>query len=348
MITDYEIRATIEDDWQQLSALLQRVFNVGAEAAFLQRSLMAWKYWNHRGDWTEPRGYVAQAGSSIVAHIGIWPMTIGSGIHARRGVQVLDWAAGKESPGAGSTLLRRLADQFDFVYVVGGSDITRKILPLFGFVEHGQTWRGARPVRAVGQALSHQNRSYKLGARLVRNWVWSTFPRNHAVSGWRVEEISPAQVNDSLIQQGASAAVFSPRTSAFFEYYLRCPLIRFRLYKIENTDGPQGHFAMGVLRGQARIAGVWLRDPSAEAWSAAFSLAQDIAAQQQESKEIAAAGTVGLSGEVAARCGLRQTRTVPVYLLNGKTGVDLPKDFQFQLWDDDEAFFDSGRADYWT
>jgi len=341
-------RAATKKDLEAISALLQRVFDVGPEAAFLKPSVMAWKYWDHRSDWTEPRSYILEAGACIVAHAGIWPMTIRSGADAIRGIQMIDWAAARESPGAGVALLRKLASHFDFIYSLGGSDTTQKVLPLFGFVEQTQTWRAARPIRPVRQILSHQNRNYKLAPRLARNWLWSVFPQNNAVPGWKVEEISPEQIDNQAILQEATGSLFSLRTSAFFEYYLRCPLIKFRLYQIGNTDGPQGHFVMGVMRGQARIAGLWLRDPSAKAWRAAYSLAQWIAAQQGEVKEIAAAGTVGPSGEVAAQCGLHRTGTVPVYLLNRKSKLYLPKDFQFQLWDDDEAFFDSGLPAYWT
>lgn len=341
-------RATTKDDLESISAFLGRIFDVDRSASFLEPSLMAWKYWDYRGDWTEPRSYVLEAGSSIVAHLGIWPMTFGTGPGAIRGIEMIDWAAARESPGAGTALLRRMDEQFDFIYSIGGSEVTRKVLPLFGFIEQCQTWRAARPVRPMRQILSHQHQNFKLAPRFARNWFWSINPRNNPVSGWKANEIFPERVDDLSIPQDPTASLSSPRTSAFFQYYLRCPSIKFQLYQAENDNRPQGYFVMGVLRGQARIAGVWLRDPNPEAWRAVYSLAQSVAVRQREATEIAAAGTLGSSEEAAVQCGFRRTGTVPVYLLNRKGKLDLPKSFQFQLSDNDEAFFDTGQSTYWT
>jgi hypothetical protein len=105
---------------------------------------------------------------------------------------------------------------------------------------------------------------------------------------------------------------------------------------------------MGVLRGQARVAGVWLHDPDPEAWQAAFSLAQQTARGLEGACEIVAAGTEGASEQAAARSGLRIMGYTPVYLLNKKRKLALPPDFQFQFADNDEFFLDVGQASYWT
>jgi len=121
-----------------------------------------------------------------------------------------------------------------------------------------------------------------------------------------------------------------------------------RLYGIKDKLGTKGHFAIGVLRGQARVAGVWLIEPDREAWQDAFSLAQQTARHIKGACEITIAGSDGVSRQAAIGSGMHILSDCPVYLLNKKGKVALPQDFQFQLSDDDELFLDSGDTSYLT
>ena len=338
-------RATTKDDLPNICAFLQRVFETGPHPAFLAPEVMLWKYWAHRDDWTEPRSYVLEKGSSIVAHAGIWPVTFGGGAQAIRGLQIIDWAAAKDSPGAGLTLVQKLAAMFDFIYSVGGSEATQKVLPAFGFVKYAREWNGARPIRPVRQILTHQTRNWKLAPRLLRNYFLSKHKTMHQNDSWQAEEIAAHQIAADLVSPQAS---FSPRTPAFFKYLVSCPVTRFHCYRIRNANEQQGHFAIGVLRGQARLAGVWLRDTSPQSWRMAYTIAQRTAANLPCAYEFVAAGTEGASAEAAALSGLRITRGSIVYLLNKPGRLNLPQDFQFQLSDHDGVFLDSGKPSYWT
>lgn len=341
------LRPTSVDDLGKLRQFLQRAFDSRQDAPFLDPSVMAWKYWDRRDDWDGLRAYVLERDGAIVAHAGIYPVAFGAG--EVRGVQMIDWASAKESPGAGLALLQKLSTMFDFVYSIGGSEMTCKLLPAFGFVEYTRQWKGARPLRPLQQVLTHQYRNWKLAPRLVRNFLWAVPKATGAglLDGWRSEEIGPGEVCGKFHSQSMAEAHFSPRPPGFFEYLLRCPVMKIRLYGIRHKNAPMGHFAIGLLRGQARVAGLWLRDPGREAWQAAFSLAQQ-AARQEGACEIVVAGTEGPSEQAAAGSGLRIVGHTPVYLLNKKGKVTLRPDFQFQLSDDDGLFLDAGNSSYWT
>jgi hypothetical protein len=123
---------------------------------------------------------------------------------------------------------------------------------------------------------------------------------------------------------------------------------RFSLYSIVVDRELRGHFAIGVLRGQAKIAGVWLREATREAWSAAYFLAQQTARRLKGAYEIVAAGIGDPSREGAAQAGFRIMSGPPVYLLDKKRKLSLSPDFQFQISDDDGVFLDTGTASYWT
>lgn len=336
------VRPTSIDDLNEVCSLLRRAFRTSRDAHFLDPAMMAWKYWDPRGDWEGPRSYILECDGVIVAHAGIYPLTFCSG--QVRGAHLIDWAAAKGSPGAGFALLQKMGKIFDFLYGIGVSEITRKVLSASGFVEHARQWRGARTVRPLQQILKYQFQNWKIAPRLVRNLLLSS-PKSADTGleeGWKSEEITPSEVSKEFYPQNMADACFSPRPPEFFEYLLRCPVMKTRLYGIRDNRGPKGHFAIGVLRGQARIAGVWLRDPDPEGWQAAFSLAQRTAMQFKEACEILIAGTEGPSEQGATRSGLRIMGHTPIYILNRKGKLTLPPNFQFQLSDDDGLFLDSG------
>jgi hypothetical protein len=345
---NFTLRPTTIEDLNMVSQLLQRAFQVGPDAPFLDPSIMKWKYWDRRDDWEGPRSYVLEKDGVIVAHSGIMPLTFGAG--KVRGIQMIDWASAREYPGSGFILLREFDAMFDFIYSIGGSEITRKILPAYGFVSYARQWKGARPLRPFQQILKHQYRNWKLLPRLVRNFFWALPKAQEGClhEGWKSEEISPEKVSSEFYIQDPADACFSPHPPSYFEYLLRCPVMRIRLYGIQNMRGPQGHFAIGVLRGQARVAGVWLREPDRDSWQAAFSLAQQTALQIEDACEVVITGTEGFCEQAAVCSGLRIIRYTPVYLLNKKGKLTLSQNYQFQLSDDDSLFLDSGNSSFLT
>lgn len=310
---------------------------------------MAWKYWDRREDWTGPRGYLLEKDGAITAHAGIWPLTFGAGDNALRGIHMIDWASAKEAPGAGLALVQKLAAMFDFIFSIGGSEMTCKVLPAFGFVEYTKEWKGVRPLRPLRQILTHQTRTWTLAPRLLRNWWWAMPKSSSSYKSWKAREIRPEEISPELYLSGNVAdAGCSPRPPGFFEYLLRCPLTRFHLYGIAEGGEPKGHFAISLVRGQARVAGVWLRQPTREAWTAAYLLAGETALGLKGAYELVASGSGGVSRQGAAQAGFRTVEGLPVYMLNKKRNLTLSAEFPFQLSDSDAPFLDAGTASYWS
>jgi hypothetical protein len=339
-------RPTSVEDVNPLCQFLARAFAFELTAPMLKPSVIAWKYWDRRGDFAGPRSYVLEKDGVIVAHAGLWPLTFGAGESAVRGIHMIDWASAKESAGAGLAIVQKLASIFDFIVGIGGSEMTRKVLPAFGFVQYRQVWRGARPLHPIQQAMTHQTRNWKLAPRLVRNAMMGMTGAT-PYRRWTASQIVPNEVAQDL-QIGPDDAHFAPRAPEFFEYILRCPAGPVTLHGIFDGGQLQGHFAICVLRGQARIAGVWLREPTEDRWTAAYFLAQKTASRLPGANEVVASGTEGASGAGAARAGFQVLDGPWVYLLDKKKKLSLPDDFQFQTSDDDEAFLDLGNSAYWS
>lgn len=339
-------RASTQADLPQLSELLSLAFDVHPGANFLDPALFHWKYWDAREDWSEPRSYVIETAGRIVAHAGIWPVEFLKDGRLFRGIHMIDWASRKDAPGAGLALVQKLMGLYDFIFAIGGSEATKKALPAYGFTEAGRTWTAARPLHPIPQVLTHQFRNWKLPVRLVRNFYWSMAPPAQA-NGWAASEIAPEQLQTTS-PDGQVNAEFSPRPLGFFQYLSRCPAVRFRFYQIIAQDQPQGHFVLGLTRGQARLAYLGLRESGEEALRRGYAVAEQAARRLAGANEIVARCSEGLASQAAVRCGLRLSGSAPVYLRTGKGGFRFPKEFQFQLAENDEAFLDSGEFSYIT
>lgn len=272
-------RPTTVSDEPGIVDLLTRVFLVGRDASFVSPPLLRWKYWDPRADCPEPRSLVMEKNGRIVAHVGLWPVTIRTATKVERGVHMIDWASDLDAPGAGVSLLQRLTKTYDFVYAIGGTDITQSILPKFGFKVVATALTFARPIRPWRQLLQHPRRDARLPLRFVRNLLWSWTPIRVRTAGWSAE---PAEAGDVA----GLAALARERDGEFFRYLQRCPAARFQWFHLLSGGSRSGMFALSVVGKQARLAGLWLEEPVSEHWRTAFNLAQDAALRHTAASEL--------------------------------------------------------------
>jgi hypothetical protein len=328
-------RPTTVADAERLIEFLARVFGTGPEADFVNPALLRWKYWEPRGDYPEPRSFVIEREGRIVAHAGVWPVTVRTGTKSERGIHIIDWAADPQAPGTGGFLLQRLAEKCDFVFAIGGSDITQSYLPKLGFrtIAEAQIW--ARPLHPWRQILAQQSVNLRLPLRLVRNIWWSKTPPRVIARGW-------AAIETSAGSEEGLAALAAERDESFFRYIQLCPVAQCRTFQILNKGRAVGFFVLAVAWEQTRVAGVWLEDSSPETWRIAFQLAQDAARKFTNTCEVVARCATEASFDGAGRAGLRLRARMPVFLLR-KSGTTDPLPLQFHLSDND-AFFLGGRS----
>ena len=328
-------RATSAADEARLIAFLARAFSMDPSAPFLDPALVRWKYWQPRGDFQAPRSWVIERGGRIAAHVGLWPAALEHSSGRLTGIQMIDWASDPAAPGAGGAIVQRLVQKYDFIYSVGGSEMTRRVLPALGFRTIAEVWVGARPLHPFARGgHEHRNAVRSLG-RLGRNAWWSLWPMSAAAPGWTA---SPATLDDNAEPARAwpnAAAI--PRSSAFFRYLQRCPAAAVRVFDLSAGGSRQGRVALSTAHGQVRIAGVWLEQPSVANLTAAYALAQRLARSAPSAAEITAMGSTPASEAAAVAAGFRVRGRRPVFLLEKKgLAVNLPS--EFQIADDDACF----------
>ena len=334
------VRPSTIDDEAQLVEFLARVFLVGRDADFVNAALLRWKYWEPRPDCPDPRSLVMDKDGRIVAHVGLWPVTVQTAAGSNRGVHMIDWASDPQTPGAGVSLLQRLKKCHDFIYSIGGSDMTQTILPKFGFRSVGTALTFARPLRPWRQILQHQSRDARLPLRLARNLWWSKTPARVHTPGWVAIEAGAGEL-DGLV------APHCERDANFLGYLQRCPSTRCLVFHILNEGRKSGFFALSVVGEQARLAGLWLENPALETWRIALHLAQDAALRHTAASELVFRTASEAGAAAAAQTGLRLRAQTPIFVLRkGDPGTALPLDFQMS--DNDSAFLGGGRTEFLT
>ena len=275
-------------------------------------------------------------------------MTVMTDSGELRGCHLFDWASDARVLGAGVALLKHISEMFDFVFAIGGSEMTQRIIPSIGFKKIGEAWCAARPLRAVRQMLSHQRMNWKIPARLVRNAVWSVVPPNPLAKGWFVEEVPEKVGLDWQFSHAAVYPFYPLRPASFFRYLRCCPTAEVRPFEMKSHQRILGYLVLSVLHHQARVAGVWFKEePSPQNLHLAYDLAQQAAEGIRAAFEIVASGSTKFSEQAAVSAGLRICKYTPVYMLSRRSDVfSVP--LEFQLADTDAVFMSDGTASYWT
>ena len=93
-------RPTTVADEARLIEFLTRVFATERNADFVSPAMLRWKYWDAREDCPEPRSFVMEKDGEIIAHVGLWPVTVRTGAKSLSAV-FTRWTGQRTLPPAG-------------------------------------------------------------------------------------------------------------------------------------------------------------------------------------------------------------------------------------------------------
>jgi hypothetical protein len=333
--------STIEDE-AQISELVARAFSAKGKAPVIPPGLLRWKYWAPCEDMPEPRSWVAERDGRIVAHLAIWQVAVKNGGIIERGVTGVDWAGDPETPGPGVTLMQMLSRRHDFAYTIGGTAMTQAILPRLGYRAVGEALTWARPLRPWKRMLRYEIRNLRLPLRVARNAIWSHTPFRSVPRGWS----AVASGNQAPGDRSDRVPVIE-RGESFFRFLGQCPIAQCLTFHILHEGRKAGWFALFVGRVQARVAGLWLENPSSENWRIAFCLAQSAALEHTDACEFVARCSSEASWAGAERAGMRVRKRVPVFLRRKDKGSQLPP-LEYHFCDDDGVFLNIQSARFLT
>jgi hypothetical protein len=340
------LRQTAEVDRSAIAAFLIRVFTMPADNCTTSADNLEWKYWTARpGAWTGSRSCVLERESHIVAHGAAWPLRILTESASVDTVHLIDWAADPTATGAGVSILKQMTKRVEAAIAVGGTEMTRRILPAFGYKPQNSVRYYALPLRPLQQAFTHQVKNWKTPARFLRSMLWRYSTRLTTQSGWSARQIDPGQLPVEILPRPLPGVAVFERSPDLFRYLSRCPVAECVLHVVEHDGRPRGYFCLFFVPGVARIGDAWVS--SQKGWLALYRLAA-IEALRHGACEIVTAACIAPAETALAACGyrVRKEETFVLYNTSGRLAAGLT--YNFQMIDSDVAFLHANIPEYLT
>jgi hypothetical protein len=338
---------TTARDASAVTAFLARAFDAPPHAPWLDPAHLEWKYWSARPDWEGSRSFAIRDRDRLVAHAAAWPMRVrGPGVCVPA-VHLFDWAADPAYPGAGVQLLRQIAALVPSMIAVGGSPVTRHILPHVGFERCGDVSAFARPVRPFNQARTSGGTTWRRLGRLARNTWWRMWPPLSAARGWSAEEVAPDAMPIDLWPAPSRETAVIARDAGVYRHLLACPAARHVLLTLRKAGRPVGYCCIAFAPPIARIADLWIAGDSADDWRNAFQTAAVVAAAPANVNEVSSWTSTRIGRQALVRAGFRLREQYAVSAF-GDVAPFERRTLHVQMVDSDASFLPAGAEAYLT
>jgi len=299
-----------------------------ADAPALDAALLRWKYWEPGTSWNGSRSFALEQDGSLVAHGSIWPIAgIAEGVVA---ANLLDWAAARMPPGAGISLVRRLADIVPVMVSTGGSTATRAIMPRIGFKHAGNQNIFVRVLRPWKQHRTRPHEPlHRAFPRLLRNSSWS-IALPVPLRGWGARRV------ESLDDPAAN-------------HVLRCPAATVSGWSLERHGKPRGYFVLSRVAGQSRIARLRIESEKTADHAAAYAIAAVSAMTDPAACELVALSPSQKVNEALDANGFHYRDQRPMFVYDPRKA--LPPNagpLQLDMLDDDMAYLNTPEYPYFA
>ncbi len=326
-------------DIPSLSELLARAFRLDLSHPNVATKLLEWKYLSPRPGWTRGRAYLFEKNGSIVAHCGTWPVRFqfpnGASIES---FTIMDWASYPPLSGAGGVrLLRRVMETTPTSFLVGGSDITRKLLPRVGFrqVKEAAMYSASlRPWREFHRGAI----TGKSARRLLQGWRFKARSTQQTNPHWecvRVDEFDDSV--QPILNNSKRSWTCSRRTVADLNFLLQCPTVKVQGFLLLHRGKIAGYFLMAKSTWEARLLTLIVDSEDAEDWSCACRLAIREMWLDGNICRIRALATLPILCQALLQSGYRYQDRQPIFLSDPSHALESAPTFAFDLFDGDSG-----------
>ena len=252
----FSARESSLSDQAGIQSLLREMLGIPEDARTIHPSVLDWKYWGPHPLVEDRRSRVIEDDAQIVAHGGAWPIRLLTLDKTYSAFHLIDWAAKRHVPGAGVQVLRQWCGRADAALIIGGSAMTRRILPLCGFESQNNITLLERPFAPLCPALTESPHDWKMCARVARNFMYYVFPKIGLPKSWSTTLQNPADLSGALWPKAlfANQAV-SFRSAKLLTHLAGCPEInKSACFLLQRNEIPVAYFFLMQVRNQVRLA----------------------------------------------------------------------------------------------
>lgn len=315
--------------------------NVGAQA-------LHWKYWQEKPGSPRFRSFVLTDGRQLLAHGANIDGLCSWGDHRLSTVHVIDWAARRGQIGAGTTLLKSIAQQTGALLAIGGSAETLRLLPHIGFRTVGTVTGYVRALYPL-RLLRSSGNSRRL-PRFARGLTWMFAGREMPDPRWQARRIAADELGclTAVLPAPRRGMAALERSVESFRYALSCPIVPMHIYAVEEAGQARGYFLLASAPGQVRIADCWMDSDEPAAWLAMVQLALEQGSHDPQAAEIVAWANDPLLCEALEASGFR-ARHETLIQMRPSSGALMPDaPLRVQMLDNDLAYLHEDHDAFWT
>ena len=340
------LRPSTPEDGPAIVALMQEAgLEPDADPVRLE-----WKYWRPRTDWSGPRSFVIVEGGELLAHGALMPGILRWTGGEARVIHMIDWAARRQAIGAGVQLMKYIGRQTDFLLGIGGSEQTRKIMPLLGYRLCGQVSGFVRPFAPTRRWRRLHGAHWKRLPRFARSTLWSLTAPRVDLGAWQSRPIDADALGqiEALGRQPTRELAVLGRSAGFLRHALACPIVPLELHSLERAGRTAGYFLLSYAPGQARLSDLWVDSADPADWRALVHSALRVAQRHSEPVELAAWSSDPALSQVLRECGFHARFTLPIYL-RGTGGARGPEhSIRAQMLDNDAFYLYFDHDELWA
>ncbi len=248
-------RPSQREDREQITSLMRESLGLPSDAAAIELSFQDWKYWLPHPLSAASRGCVIRNGDRLAAHGSKWPIRLHTGSEWLECHHLIDWVATRSVPGAGVALLKACNKGSAAVFAIGGSAMTRQIMPAIGFQPKNQIYFLGRPLQLLSPAMEESARDWKFPARVARNAYRHCFPVSWGTpQGTEYRACDWNDIPERMYPQGSPTRAVSARSSELFQYLAVCPRFERMLpYLLSQAGREVAYCVMAQVGSQVRM-----------------------------------------------------------------------------------------------
>jgi len=333
------LRPTAQDDLPALAQFLARVYKFGPADFHADPRWLQWKYFSPLSGWRGGRSYLLEKDGRIAAHGGVCPVTLrlpsGQTVSS---ITILDWAADPSTPGSGVHLYRTLMEMASTSFVIGGTPVTRQIIPRIGFRQVGEALSYAAWLRPWSE-FRLRFRAPRSALALLHGLTHPARNRRPASAGWDCDSVH--QFDDSIlpILNGSQRSwTFCQRTVADLNCLLQCPHIKIQGFLLRRQGRLLGYFIIGKMQWEARLLDLALDSADANDWNLACAMVTEAARVDPEVSRIRTQSTLPALTEALRWNGYWLQHREPVLVHDPANALEGAFPVSFQLVDGDSGY----------
>lgn len=333
------LRPVRPSDLADLSRFLVQVHRAPNDAVLFRPSMLDWKYLSPGPDWMGARGYLLEKHGRIVACGGISPVLFRSPKgDTVSSLTLMDWAADRSAPGAGFGVLRGVMDMADTIFVIGGLQATRNLLPAAGFRQLGCAQTYARWVRPWKE-FRLRPKTPQSALRLLHGLTHPPLARSLVPGDW--DHVPVARFDDALqrsLNQHLQSLTTCRRTPEVLNYMLACPAGRMTGYLLRKDGRLRGYFLLCEVAWEARIVDIFIDSDKTEDWRSVYAVACNVSITYPDVCRIRALASAPLLSQALLQNGFWLHSTEAIMFHDPSKRLAALGPMSIQLFEGDAAY----------